>query len=46
MADATDTRTARYAAVMVAAFRGYEREARPFIDAAGRNSQQGEKAWG
>jgi DNA-binding CsgD family transcriptional regulator len=34
VADATDTRTAKYAAVLVAAFRGYEREARSFIDAA------------
>jgi DNA-binding CsgD family transcriptional regulator len=34
VADATDTRSARYAAVLVAAFRGYEREARDFIDVA------------
>ncbi len=34
VADATDTRTARYAAVLVAAYRGSEREARGFIDAA------------
>jgi len=32
VADATDTRTARYAAVTVAAFRGQEPEARDFID--------------
>jgi len=32
VADATDTRTARYAAVTVAAFRGQEPEARNFID--------------
>ena len=31
VADATDTRTARYAAVLVAAFRGREQEARAFI---------------
>jgi DNA-binding CsgD family transcriptional regulator len=34
VADATDTRTARYAAVLVAAFGGCEREAKEFIDAA------------
>jgi DNA-binding CsgD family transcriptional regulator len=34
VADATDTRTARYAAVLVAALRGYERESQQFIDAA------------
>jgi DNA-binding CsgD family transcriptional regulator len=34
VADATDTRTARYAAVLVAAYRGCEREARELIDAA------------
>ena len=34
VADATDTRTARYAAVLVAAFRGYEQESREFIDGA------------
>ncbi|MCW2644259.1 MAG: LuxR family transcriptional regulator [Pseudonocardiales bacterium] len=34
VADATDTRTAAYAAVLVAAFRGYEQEAREFIDSA------------
>jgi DNA-binding CsgD family transcriptional regulator len=33
VADATDTRTARYAAVTVAAFRGRELEARELIDA-------------
>jgi DNA-binding CsgD family transcriptional regulator len=37
VADATDTRTARYAAVLVAAFRGYEQEAREFIDAAAKD---------
>ncbi|MDQ1359867.1 MAG: hypothetical protein QOJ44_244 [Acidimicrobiaceae bacterium] len=37
VADATDTRTARYAAVLVAAFRGREQEAREFIDAAARD---------
>jgi DNA-binding CsgD family transcriptional regulator len=37
VADATGTRAARYAAVMVAAYRGCEREARPFIDAAVRD---------
>ncbi len=34
VADATDTRTARYAAVLVAAFRGREQEARALVDAA------------
>src|SRR6202020_898314 len=34
VADTTDTRTARYAAVLVAAFRGYERESTEFIAAA------------
>ena len=33
VADATDTRNAAYAAVLVAAFRGYEQEARELIDA-------------
>ena len=33
MADATDTRTARYAAVMIAALHGREHEARELIDA-------------
>jgi DNA-binding CsgD family transcriptional regulator len=37
MADATDTRTVWYAAGLVAAFRGYEREAREFIDAAAKD---------
>ncbi len=37
VSDATDTRTARYAAVLVAAFRGYEREARDFISAAAKD---------
>jgi DNA-binding CsgD family transcriptional regulator len=37
VADATDTRTARYAAVLVAAFRGHEQEAREFIDAASKD---------
>jgi DNA-binding CsgD family transcriptional regulator len=37
VADATDTRTARYAAVLVAAFRGYEDEAREFIEAAAKD---------
>jgi hypothetical protein len=45
VADATHTRTARYAAVMVAAFRGYEPEARDFIDARQRTSPKGAKAW-
>jgi DNA-binding CsgD family transcriptional regulator len=34
LADATDTRTARYAAHAVAAFRGHEDDARPLIDTA------------
>jgi DNA-binding CsgD family transcriptional regulator len=34
VADATDARSAGYAAVLVAAFRGREQEARAFIDAA------------
>jgi DNA-binding CsgD family transcriptional regulator len=34
VADATDTRTAPYAAVLLAAFRGYEQEAREFIASA------------
>lgn len=33
VADATDARTARHAAVLVAAFRGYEQEARGLIEA-------------
>ena len=37
VADATGARTARYAAVMVAAYRGCEEEARPLIDAAARD---------
>jgi DNA-binding CsgD family transcriptional regulator len=37
VADATGTRAAPYAAVMVAAFRGCERQARPFIDAAAKD---------
>jgi len=37
VADVTDTRTARSAAVLVAAFRGYEQEARQFIDAAAKD---------
>ena len=37
VADATDTRTARYAAVLVAAFRGCEGEAREFIDTAAKD---------
>ena len=37
VADATDTRTARYAAVLVAAFRGCEQEARALIDAAAKD---------
>jgi DNA-binding CsgD family transcriptional regulator len=37
VADATATRTARYAAVLVTAYRGREREARTFIDAAARD---------
>ncbi len=37
VADATGARTARYAAVLVAAFRGCEREARPLIDAAAKD---------
>jgi DNA-binding CsgD family transcriptional regulator len=37
VADVTDTRTAQYAAVFVAAFRGYEREARTLMDAAARD---------
>jgi DNA-binding CsgD family transcriptional regulator len=36
VADATDTRTARYAAVTVAAFRGRELEARELIDATAK----------
>jgi hypothetical protein len=46
MADATDTRTAWYAAGLVAAFRGYEREAREFIDAAAKDFAARGKAWG
>jgi DNA-binding CsgD family transcriptional regulator len=43
VADATDTRTARYAAVLVAAFRGYERESQEFIDAAAKDfTERGE----
>jgi DNA-binding CsgD family transcriptional regulator len=43
VADATDTRTARYAAVLVAAFRGCEREARKLIDAAAQDfAERGE----
>ena len=37
VADATGTRAAQYAPVLVAAFRGCEREARPFIDAAAKD---------
>jgi DNA-binding CsgD family transcriptional regulator len=37
VADATDARTARYAAVSVAAFRGYEQEARRLIDASAQD---------
>ena len=37
VADATETRTARYAAVLVSAFRGCEREAREFTDAAAKD---------
>ena len=37
VADATDTRTAAYAAVMIAAFRGYELEAREFMAAAAKD---------
>jgi DNA-binding CsgD family transcriptional regulator len=37
VADATDTRTARYAAVLVAAFRGCEQETRAFIDASAKD---------
>jgi DNA-binding CsgD family transcriptional regulator len=36
VADATDTRTARYAAVTLASFRGREREARELIDATAK----------
>src|ERR1700722_19465316 len=36
-ADATGTKSAQYASVMVAAFRGCEREARPLIDAAAKD---------
>jgi DNA-binding CsgD family transcriptional regulator len=43
VADATDTRTAQYAAVLVAAFRGSEPRARELIDAAiGDFSSRGE----
>ena len=37
VADATGTRGAQYASVLVAAFRGCEREARPLIDAAAKD---------
>jgi DNA-binding CsgD family transcriptional regulator len=37
VADATATRTARYAAVLVTAYRGREREARTFIEAAAKD---------
>jgi hypothetical protein len=37
VADATGTRTARYAAVLVAAFRGREQEARTFVEAAAKD---------
>jgi DNA-binding CsgD family transcriptional regulator len=37
VADATDTRTAAYAAVLIAAFRGHEVEARAFIAAAAKD---------
>jgi DNA-binding CsgD family transcriptional regulator len=37
IADTTATRTARYAAVLVAAYRGREREARTFMDAAAKD---------
>jgi hypothetical protein len=37
VADATDTRTARYAAVTVAAFRGREHDARDLIDATAKD---------
>jgi DNA-binding CsgD family transcriptional regulator len=37
VADATGTRTAQYGAVLVAAYRGCEPEARPFIDAAAKD---------
>jgi DNA-binding CsgD family transcriptional regulator len=37
IADASDTRTARYAAVLVAAFRGRESVAREFIDGAAKD---------
>jgi DNA-binding CsgD family transcriptional regulator len=37
VADATDTRTARYAAVLVAAFRGYEPGSQEFINAAAKD---------
>jgi DNA-binding CsgD family transcriptional regulator len=37
VADVTDTRTARYAAVLVAAFRGCEGEARTLMDVAARD---------
>jgi DNA-binding CsgD family transcriptional regulator len=37
VADVTDTRNSRYAAVLVAAFRGYEQEARELIDASAKD---------
>jgi DNA-binding CsgD family transcriptional regulator len=37
VAEATGTRAAQYGAVLVAAFRGSEREARPLIDAAAKD---------
>jgi hypothetical protein len=37
MAGSTDTRTSWYAAGLLAAFRGYEREAREFIEAAAKD---------
>jgi hypothetical protein len=45
VADATDARTARYAAVAVAAFRGYEQEARDSSMPAHRTSPLEAKEW-